>query len=736
MLKKLSKLNKKGFTLIEVMVSLMLISMITVIMYNIIILSLKVTADNAGYVEAMSLANQKMEQIRNMPYFDVGTASGSPNGLIPDNLTVNQYNVHTIVIYHDDPYDGTIASGTDIIHDDYKIATINIEWEGKFESKKITVFSKIIPATEETNSGNGLLKISVVNANGVPVVNANINIKNNLLLPTIDVDLVSDSNGILAYSAPPSFEGYEITVTKAGYGVDRTYTRDAVNLNPSKPHLSVAEGVKTEESFQIDLLSLLLVTTITQTLPSNWIAGDDTSDDQTNSRIAIDNNGFIYAVWQDYRQTGKPKILGQKYDKDGNNKWALDAVIANATDSVLPDILVDTNGNLFATWHDDDVGDKQIYVIKLLSADGSVDWGGSKVETLANSADQTNVRITLLEKSGTATSTVVWQDDRTDGGDLFIQQFKYTNGNQIWASEIKVNDSVDGTIQSDPTIASDSNDNFYVAWTDNRNSIFDIYAEKFDSNGNNLWATNIKMYNDASSSNQYMPEIAVDSLDNIYITWTDERNGNKNIYLQKYDSNSNSLWTNDLLVNSNTGTSNQYSSSIGIDTDDNIYIAWTDDRNGNEDIYTQKISTSSLKLWTEDVRVNIDLGTTAQYNSSVTIDPSTNPDTPYVTWQGNINGDEDIFISSFGEYGTSSTKASIPFNLKGSKKIGDNPIIYEHDQNYISDLNGEISIVLEWDNPGYTASSTNILNNLIFATPTMPIDILPGETRNLILFLE
>lgn len=744
LLKILKNADNRGFSLVEILISLMIISLITLVVYSIIILSLRVTSDNSSYVEAISLADQKMERIRNMPYSSVGTLMGNPHGLILDNETINKsavFNVKTLITYTDDPYDGTLLLGTDSIFDDYKIAIIDIEWEGRFGPRKVTVSSKIIPATEETDSGNGLLKISVVNANGLPVQGANINIKNDLLSPSININVLSSPTGEYAYSAPPSFEGYEVTVTKAGYGTDKTYERDAINLNPTKPFLSVVDGIKTEQSFQIDFLASLSVKTITQDLPSSWIGGENTSDDQTNSRIAIDNAGYIYTVWQDYEQTGKPEIYGQKYDSGGNPQWPnpsspSDIVVVPTTDSVLPDILTDINGNLFLAWHDDALGDKQVYILKLTSIDGSKAWGGNKVETLDNSANQTNARIALLEKTGTATSTIVWQDDRTDDGDIYIQQFDYTTGSQLWASEIKVNDSSNGTTQFEPCIASDSDDFFYVAWSDNRDTDLNIYAARFNRDGNADWINNLRMDSDSGNSDQYSPEIDSDSDDYFYITWTDERNGDKDIYLQKYSSNGIAVWAEDLLVNSDGGFANQFDSSIKIDTSNNIYIVWTDEREGNQDIYGQKISTDGVKLWSKDIRVNINLWSSNQYNPHVTIDPSTDPDNPYVTWQSDINGDQDIFIASFGEYGASSTVANIDFNLRGTKQIGDNPVIYEHDSDYTTDANGEATITLEWDSPGYTATPSSTIYSLIFSQPSMPVLVLPGQTQELLLYLQ
>ena len=140
--------DSHGFSLIEVLISLFIIMILTLGVYSLIILSLRITADNKSYVGAIGIANQKMEQIRNLPYKDVGVQGGIPSGNIPQQEILTRdgiYTVNTYITYYDDPYDGQAGSTTpDTIINDYKIATIKVSWESKYGQKKITVFSKII----------------------------------------------------------------------------------------------------------------------------------------------------------------------------------------------------------------------------------------------------------------------------------------------------------------------------------------------------------------------------------------------------------------------------------------------------------------------------------------------------------------------------------------------------------------------------------------------------------------
>lgn len=354
--------DSHGFSLIEVLISLFIIMILTLGVYSLIILSLRITADNKAYVGAIGIANQKMEQIRNLPYKDVGVQGGIPSGNIPQQEILTRdgiYTVNTYITYYDDPYDGQAGSTTpDTIINDYKIATIKVSWESKYGQKKITVFSKIIPRTEETSEGLGLIKIFVKNKGLSPVVGANVRVINNSLIPPIDVTNPTDSNGILYLPAPTSTpHSYEIIVTKAGYGIDMTHA-PSTNLTPY--HLSLDnEGDKSEELLYIDKLATLQIKTVSTNLPDNWQINEAKSTrDQINTKFSLDNSNNMYFTWESTTATSA-HVYVQKYNQAMAKQWANDYKISDTQFQTNPDIVTTANGNSFIVWQDNSTFLKQ-----------------------------------------------------------------------------------------------------------------------------------------------------------------------------------------------------------------------------------------------------------------------------------------------------------------------------------------------------------------------------------------
>jgi len=727
--------------LVEMLVSVMVISILMLGVYSLIILALRISADNKSHTAAIEIANQKMEEIRNLPYTDVGTASGSPTGVLPDYETINRegaFRVHNTVMFYDDPYDGTVASGTDSIFVDYKIATVEVTWQSGGDPSSVTLFSKIIPRTEETLAGYGLLKIQTVDASGDAVSNADIHIENED--NGISVDLQSNSQGVLDYPVPPGFENYEVTVTKPGYGVDKTYDRTAENPNPTRPHLSVTEGDKTEEAFSIDLLGQLTVKTIMQDLPPNWRVNTDSSlEAQSNARLAFDASGYMYLVWQDYRDSSDAKIYAQKYDPDGNQQWSDDQRLGSANRQILPDVETDSAGSLYACWNDDSGGNQDTYIDKRLPSDGSPDpaWGGElKVNTLADSADQNHSRIAISEPGGSILTNVVWQDDRDGAWDIYFQQYDQSKTAML-SPEMRVNTNpiASGTDQYAPALAAGNDHNLFVAWSDNRTGYLGVYGAKISSTTTSrIWER--QMNETTTTTDQYSPTLDVGADDNIYVAWTDERNGDKDVYAQKFDQAGNPVWTDDLRLNTDSSLKNQYEPSLAVNSANEVYVAWTDKRNGNRDVYAHKYDSAGNPLWPKELRVSISSTTAAEYNPDVTINPA--DDKAYVTWQSDENGNLDIYAAPMEVYGSSSTIPDVPLRIHGNKRIGDSPVIYEYDEEHWTDANGELNLAVEWDTPGYEISlkSASTTYSMRMSSPAQPVEVLPDSNTTVTLYLE
>lgn len=263
--------TQSGFTLIEVIVGIAIFTIILMGVYGSYNALVKATRGAREQTILSSLSSQYLEIVRNMPYDNIGTENGNPNGVLADETNAitttiegQLYWLYYEVTYIDDPADGTILAGTDVSPNDYKQVKLAIE---KQSTGKITTFiTSVAPQGLEGLNNAGALYLRAINANGQPVVGANFHIESLSLNPAIILDRSSDSSGNwIEVGLPASVNGYRITTTKTGYSTDATYPITVTNPNPTKPDSTVANGVVTQVTFAIDLVSNLTIRTVNQT---------------------------------------------------------------------------------------------------------------------------------------------------------------------------------------------------------------------------------------------------------------------------------------------------------------------------------------------------------------------------------------------------------------------------------------------------------------------------------------
>lgn len=149
------------------------------------------------------------------------------------------------------------------------------------------------------------------------------------------------------------------------------------------------------------------------------------------------------------------------------------------------------------------------------------------------------------------------------------------------------------TARSAPT----SDGGIIVAWGDNRNLNYDIYAQKFDSYGNPQWTIDGVAVYDAPGP-QYTVFPCSDGAGGGIFVIMDYSTGEPDIYAQRIDSSGSRVWgPNGVPVCTEEGSQGNY--DICSDGAGGVIVAWQDERTGSNeyDIYAQKINQNGVALW-------------------------------------------------------------------------------------------------------------------------------------------
>ena len=259
----------KAFTLVEVIIGISLILIIFLGIFSSYQLILKIIGQSKARTIAVAIANQKMEQIINKSYEDIGTKTGYPEADIDPITEITRDNIlftiDTRIDYIDDDKDGSAPD--DVCPNDYKKVQIKVSWQTRFGGGDEVFFDNIIAprdTVQECGETGGVLKVSVFNAKGEMVAFPLIQVEN---LNTGLLKTAQPESGEHKFVLPEGIGVYKIQVSKTGYSSSQTYGtgeqyQGQIIANPEKPHTSVLEGRLTENSFCIDKLSSFLVRTL------------------------------------------------------------------------------------------------------------------------------------------------------------------------------------------------------------------------------------------------------------------------------------------------------------------------------------------------------------------------------------------------------------------------------------------------------------------------------------------
>ena len=242
--------------------------------------------------------------------------------------------------------------------------------------------------------------------------------------------------------------------------------------------------------------------------------------------------------------------------------------------------------------------------------------------------------------------------------------------------------------QTNPTVTATSDGGFIVAWEQLESYGLDIFLKKYNSQLNP--ASGEIRLDDGISNHKYSPKLAGDTNGNLLITWLQDDGGPYNIYVRKFQNDLSPLTISYQIDVDALGI--QWFPEIATSpSDGSSLIVWEDLREGNSDIYGQRIRSDGTKR-ASNFRLNevIDFSTQwrpkvcAGANGFITVweDERDSPNAIYSQWLnssllfdgGNIRIDNPIYnvVKSLPDVTVNENGASVfcwQENVEGSKNV-------------------------------------------------------------------
>lgn len=210
---------------------------------------------------------------------------------------------------------------------------------------------------------------------------------------------------------------------------------------------------------------------------------------QVGPRLASDNNGGCFVVWDDLRNGNAPNvdIYAQHLSASGNALWEANGkAICIAPNEQSGSLIKVSNNIVFINWMDIRNGSVGIYYqaltyegTVLLAVNGAeVFWGLSGDAPLDN--------YLILKRSSDV--VIIWQDTRfaNDGYRLFFQFLNPDGSIDLEPNGHPVTVSVGGS-QSTPSAVVTPDDQIAIIWEDARGDNPKVYAQLLSASGERLW---------------------------------------------------------------------------------------------------------------------------------------------------------------------------------------------------------------------------------------------------------
>ncbi|MCK5397165.1 MAG: right-handed parallel beta-helix repeat-containing protein [Thermoplasmata archaeon] len=224
-----------------------------------------------------------------------------------------------------------------------------------------------------------------------------------------------------------------------------------------------------------------------------------------------------------------------------------------------------------------------------------------------------HMKFVKITKDGTETNSYLFSNPMNPGGEysgvpeiavvdksVHVVIADYNNGNidywfsssdgGFWSStgEFITNyDSVNGEMKHGYISLEASFDIVYLAWNSYNSGvgnyqIFGNYAEL--DGGGWIWQPSDFVISDGTTGDSEYPSVSIDSNDDMYVVWQDDRDGTSMIRYSCPDTTGATV-SDICLTPSSPGA---FFPCLAIDNIDNAYLVWEDDRDGFSEIYIKK----------------------------------------------------------------------------------------------------------------------------------------------------
>ncbi|MBA7519177.1 hypothetical protein ES705_11252 [subsurface metagenome] len=306
------------------------------------------------------------------------------------------------------------------------------------------------------------------------------------------------------------------------------------------------------------------------------------------SGIAVDGNGNVYVTGYETVTGQESNIWVRKYSSDGYEIWTRTYNGTANDDDEGYGIAVDGDGNVYVAGYETVKKEKSNIWVRKYDTNGSEVWTRTYNGT-ANGHDRG--RSIAVDGIGNVYVTGCEWVGKEEKRNIWVRKCN-SDGNVVWT---KTYNGAANSQDRGYAVAVDASGNVYVTGYETvKKEKSNIWVRKYDSDGYELWTST---HNGTANSHDRGRGIAVDVSGNIFVIGSEWVTGEKrNIWLRKYDSDGNVVWT---RTYNGTDNDDDLGYGIAVDGSGNVYVTGCEIITGEgTNIWVRKYDTDGNIVWT------------------------------------------------------------------------------------------------------------------------------------------
>ncbi|MDP1994080.1 MAG: hypothetical protein Q8K40_02430, partial [Ignavibacteria bacterium] len=344
----------------------------------------------------------------------------------------------------------------------------------------------------------------------------------------------------------------------------------------------------------------ILLFTFNSSLFGQWI-----TNSQLNTQLVFDSvnpvnissledgNGGAFLFWQDTKPNSSAGIYFLHFDNDGNVSFRADgkSVSNNYGEKKNPLTAGNDSHTAVVVWNDYSSTITGALYAQLVKSNGMLLWNESGLKITRGLNTIVNCGVALDQKNNSYFTYIEKSDAAPTEYFLKLQVVseagipKYLNDGLL----VKKSNSA----KNNSTVFPDEKGGCFVLWGESESKIYQIHAQYVDERGKLLWKQVTDVSGHSTSITGYHALLAKPGL--LYIYWQN-LGKNKTISHQLLTSSGKTL-LDERRTSITSQKGNQVNPQAALTADSTLVLSWVNDANGRKNIFVQKYKMYGNPVW-------------------------------------------------------------------------------------------------------------------------------------------